>query len=146
MDQLVLIMSLYGLKLAFERLDESFTLNATEKLEKKVYHSRLRISEAKTELKKKNNEGAKKAFEYYKEKIKETEESISGIQGNDSGILNAQKMIEKHQYVLERLLESHPNNTGLKMPIIKVLNLKISLKKRPKKSLNVFKQMKENTI
>ena len=71
--------ALYGLKLAFERLDESFTLNTTEKLEKKIYHSRLRISEAKTELKNKNDEGAKKAFENYKEKMKETEDSISGI-------------------------------------------------------------------
>ncbi len=104
----------YGLKLAFERLDESFTFNETEKLDKKVYHSKLRISEAKTELKKKNDKGANKAFENYKEKINETEVSISSIQGNDSGIINAQKMIEKHQYVLERLLESHPNNTELK--------------------------------
>lgn len=105
--------ALYGLKLAFEILDESFTFNTTEKLEKKVYHSNLRLSEAKTELKKKNNEGAKKAFENYKEKINETENSISNIKGNYSGILNAQKMIEKHQYVLERLLESHPDNGGL---------------------------------
>ncbi|MFA4957383.1 MAG: DUF5667 domain-containing protein [Candidatus Methanoperedens sp.] len=105
--------ALYGLKLAFENIDESFTWNASEKLGKKVSHSRLRIAEAKTELKKNNNEAAEKAFERYKEKVKETEESISGIPGNDSGILNAQKMIVKHQYVLEQLIGSHPNNTGL---------------------------------
>ena len=105
--------ALYGLKLAFENIDESFTWNATEKLGKKVSHSRLRISEAKTELKNKNNEAAEKAFEHYKEKVKETEESILEIPGNDSGILNAQKMFKEHQYVLEQLLESHPNNTGL---------------------------------
>lgn len=105
--------ALYGLKLAFEGLDESFTLNTTEKLEKKIYHSRLRISEAKTELKKKNDEGAKKAFEYYEEKMKETEYSIAEEKDNDSGMLNAQKMITKHQYILERLLELHPNNSGL---------------------------------
>ncbi len=105
--------ALYGLKLAFENIDESFTWNATEKLGKKVSHSRLRIAEAKTELNNKNNEAAEKAFERYKEKVKETEESISEISGNDSGIRNAQIMIEKHQYVLERLLESHPNNTGI---------------------------------
>lgn len=105
--------ALYGLKLAFEGLDESFTLNTTEKLEKKIYHSRLRISEAKTELKNKNDEGAKKAFEYYKEKMKETQDSIAEEKDNDSGMLNAQKMITKHQYILERLLELHPNNSGL---------------------------------
>ncbi|MCX9081387.1 MAG: DUF5667 domain-containing protein [Candidatus Methanoperedens sp.] len=105
--------ALYGLKLAFEGLDESFTFNTTEKLEKKIYHSRLRISEAKTELKNKNDEGAKKAFEYYKEKMKETQDSIAEEKDNDSGMLNAQKMITKHHYILERLLELHPNNAGL---------------------------------
>jgi hypothetical protein len=105
--------ALYGLKLAFESIDESFTWNASEKLVKKVEHSRLRIAEAKTELKNNNNEAAEKAFERYKEKVNETEESISRISGNDSGILKAQKMIVKHQYVLEQLLGLHPNNTGL---------------------------------
>ena len=53
-------------------------------------------------------------------------------------------MIEKHQYILEELLESHPNNTGFKMHIIKVWNLKISLSKRLKEKLNVSRQTKEN--
>jgi hypothetical protein len=116
--------ALYGLKLAFENIDESFTWNATEKLGKKVEHSRLRIAEAKTELKNKNDEAAEKAFEHYTEKVKETEDSISGFSGNDSGILNAQKMIEKHQYVLEKLLESHSNNTGLQNAYNRSLELK----------------------
>lgn len=116
--------ALYGLKLAFENIDESFTWNATEKLGKKVSHSRLRIAEAKTELKNKNNEAAEKAFEQYKEKVNETEELISEIPGNDSGILNAQKMIEKHQYILEQLIESHPNNTGLQNAYNRSLELK----------------------
>jgi hypothetical protein len=105
--------ALYGLKLAFENIDESFTWNASEKLGKKVEHSRLRISEAKAELRKQNNQAAEKAFEHYREKIRETEESISDMSGTESGISNAQIMIEKHQYVLEQLIESHPNNTGL---------------------------------
>jgi hypothetical protein len=103
----------YGLRLALENWDESFTFNATEKLHKKVAHSRLRIAEAKAELKKKNSEAAQNAFEHYKEKIKETEASISEITENDSGILNAQKNIVKNQYVLEKLLESHPDNIGI---------------------------------
>lgn len=116
--------ALYGLKLAFENLDESFTWNASEKLEKKVSHSRLRISEAKGELRRNNDEAAQKAFERYREKSKETEDSIRDISGEDSGILHAQKMIEKHQYVLEQLLESHSNNTGLRNAYNRSLELK----------------------
>lgn len=127
--------ALYGLKLAFENIDESFTWNATEKLGKKVSHSRLRIAEAKTELKKKNNEAAEKAFERYKEKVKETEESISEISGNDSGILNAQKMIEKHQYVLEQLIGSHPNNTGLQNAYNRSLELKDKFERKTERKI-----------
>jgi len=127
--------ALYGLKLAFERLDEGFTFNETEKLEKKVYHSKLRISEAKTELKKKNDEGAKKAFENYREKIKETEVSISDINGTDSGIINSQKMAKKHQYVLERLLEIHPNNTGLKNAYYNSIELEDKFEEKTQKKL-----------
>jgi hypothetical protein len=116
--------ALYGLKLAFENIDESFTWNASEKLGKMVSHSRLRISEAKTELRKQNNEAAEKAFEHYREKVKETEESISDISGTDSGIFNAQIMIEKHRFVLENLSRSHPNNTGLQNAYNRSLELK----------------------
>jgi len=127
--------SLYGLKLAFEGLDESFTLNTTEKLEKKIYHSRLRISEAKTELKNNNDEGAKKAFDYYQEKLKETEDSIQGNLGNDSGIFYAQKMIEKHQYILERLFESHPDNAGLLNAINNSIELESKFEKKTDRKL-----------
>jgi hypothetical protein len=127
--------ALYGLKLAFENIDESFTRNATEKLGKKVSHSRLRIAEAKTELKNKNNEAADKAFESYNEKVKETEDSISEISGNDSGILDAQMMIEKHQYVLEQLIGSHPDNTGLQNAYNKSLELKDKFERKTERKI-----------
>jgi hypothetical protein len=127
--------ALYGLKLAFESIDESFTWNASEKLGKKVAHSRLRIAEAKTELKKNNNEAAEKAFERYKEKVNETEESISRISGNDSGILNAQKMTKKHQFVLEQLLESHSNNTGLQNAYNRSLELEDKFERKTERKI-----------
>lgn len=106
--------ALYGLKIAFENIDETFTFNASEKLGKQVAHARQRIAEAKAELRKKNNEAANKALLQYREKTNSTEDSISRYtEHENSGLLHAQEMIVKHQYVLERLLESHPNNTGL---------------------------------
>jgi hypothetical protein len=144
--------ALYGLKLAFENIDESFTWNATEKLGKKVSHSRLRIAEAKTELKMNNSEAAEKAFEHYKEKVNETEYSISGISGNDSGILNAQMMNEKHQYVLEQLLETHPNNAGLQNAYNRSLELKDKFEQKTERKIerirtnegkNIFREIKK---
>ncbi|HEX7576260.1 MAG TPA: DUF5667 domain-containing protein [Candidatus Methanoperedens sp.] len=144
--------ALYGLKLAFENIDESFTWNGTEKLGKKVSHSRIRIAEAKTELKMNNSEAAEKAFEHYKEKVNETEDSISGISGNDSGILNAQMMNEKHQYVLEQLLETHPNNAGLQNAYNRSLELKDKFEQKTERKIerirtnegkNIFREIKK---
>ncbi len=105
--------SLYGLKITFEGLDETFTFNESEKIGKKVAHARERLSETKAELNKKNAKAAEKALEEYRVKIEEAEGSVSGAATKDKGLLNAQKMIEKHQYVLEKLLEANSNNTGL---------------------------------
>ena len=105
--------ALYGLKLAFEKVDLVFTFNETEKLGKQVSRARLRIAEAKAELRKNNKDAANRALELYGEQIESANRSAAEITGNDSGIFNAQKNIVKHQYVLERLLEANPNNTGL---------------------------------
>ncbi len=105
--------ALYGLKIALENLDEALTLNANEKLRKQLARTELRIAEAKAELRRNNTEAAGRALERFQIKIEATGSLISGIAGEDAGLLNAQNMTVKHQYVLERLLESHPNNTGL---------------------------------
>lgn len=106
--------ALYGLKIAFENIDETFTFNASEKLGKQVTHARQRIAEAKAELRKNNHADANKALLQYREKTNSTEDSISRYtEHENSGLLHAQEMVVKHKYVLERLLESHPNNTGL---------------------------------
>jgi hypothetical protein len=118
--------SLYGLKIAFEGLDETFTFNESEKIGKKVAHARERLSETKAELNKKNAKAAEKALEEYRVKIEEAEGSVSGAATKDKGLLNAQKMIEKHQYVLEKLLEANSNNAGL----LRAYNNSLELEKK----------------
>lgn len=105
--------ALYGLKLAFENLDESFTYNESERIAKKLTHAELRIAEAKAELKKKNNAFAEKALEQYREKIKDIEVSVSELRDRDSGFAHSQEMIAKHEKVLQRLRDSNPDNKGL---------------------------------
>lgn len=41
---------LYGLKLALEDVDESFTANETERVDKEMEHARLRLSEVRRSL------------------------------------------------------------------------------------------------
>ncbi|NJD77082.1 MAG: hypothetical protein FIB08_08320 [Candidatus Methanoperedens sp.] len=105
--------ALYGLKIAFEDIDETFTFNATEKLKKQISHQEQRLAEAKAKLIEKKTREADRALEQYMEKVNELNATIAGYKGTDTGILNAQNMTRKHQAVLLRLLESHPDNTGI---------------------------------
>jgi hypothetical protein len=105
--------SLYGLMLAFKRLDETFTFNEREKIHKKIAHASEMLAEARAELRKNNNEAAIRALEEYRAKLDDATNTVSEASDEDASFLNEQEMIAKHQAVLAGLLESHPNNRGL---------------------------------
>ena len=104
---------LYGLKLALEDMDESFTANETERVDKQVNHARLRLSEVRRSLELNQSDSAEQALNNYWMKMNLTNATISRWGSNATGLLHAQEQIVKHQFVLEHLLETHPNNTGL---------------------------------
>lgn len=105
---------LYGLKIAFEDLDESFTFNETERLNKQMTNARLRLSEVKRELVLNNTVTADRALDLYGQKVNITQMRLAVLSSsNATGLLHAQEMITKHQSVLFNLLLLHPNNTGL---------------------------------
>jgi hypothetical protein len=104
---------LYGLKIAMEDLDETFTFNESQRMEKQLNHARLRIAEVRRELEINRTDTAQQVLELYLQKMNLTENSMVTYRSNATGLLHAQEMITKHQFVLEKLLLSHPNNTGL---------------------------------
>jgi len=105
---------LYGLKVAFEDLDESFTFNETERLNKQMNNAQLRLSEVRRELVLNNTDTANRALDLYWQKINITQMRLNVLSSsNATGLLHAQEMMTKHQMVLEGLMLSHPNNTGL---------------------------------
>jgi len=105
---------LYGLKIAFEDLDESFTFNQTERLNKQMNNAQLRLSEVKRELILNNTDAAERALDLYWQKANITQLRLAAMSSsNATGLLHAQEMATKHQSVLANLLLSHPNNTGL---------------------------------
>jgi len=105
---------LYGLKLALEDMDESFTANETERVAKQMDHARLRLSEVRRSLELNQSESAEQALNNYWLKMNLTNMTIASWRSNATGLLHAQEMIVKHQFVLEHLLETHPNSTGLR--------------------------------
>lgn len=104
---------LYGLKLALEDMDESFTANETERVNRQMEHARLRLSEVRRSLDLNQSDSAEEALNNYWLKMNLTNVTISRWNSNATGLLHAQEQIVKHQLVLENLLAGHPNNTGL---------------------------------
>ena len=104
---------LYRLQLAFEKMDEDFTFNTSEKLGKQVSHARHRINEYRAALKRNDIEAAEIALAQYVTKVNDMDKSMSKLSDKDTGFVNAQQMILKHQPILENLSISHPNSTGL---------------------------------
>ncbi len=104
---------LYGLKLAFEDLDESFTANETERVEKQIEHGKLRLAEVRRSLDLNQSDSAEVALNNYWLKMNLTNMTISRWASNATGLLHAQEMIIKHQMVLQNLLANNTNNTGL---------------------------------
>jgi hypothetical protein len=104
---------LYGLKLAMEDLDETFTFNDTQRVEKRLDHGRLRIAEVRRELQLNRADTAERALELYRLKLNLTEGSLTPFASNATGLLHAQEMITRHQEVLANLVRLYPNNTGL---------------------------------
>jgi hypothetical protein len=105
---------LYGLKIAFEDLDESFTTNETERFNKQLNNARLRLSEVRRELALNNTADADRALDLYWQKTNMTQLRLQTFAAsNETGLLHAQEMVAKHQLVLANLLDTHPNNTGL---------------------------------
>jgi hypothetical protein len=104
---------LYDLKIAMEDLDETFTFNDSQRVEKQIEHGKIRIAEVQRELQLNRPEIAERALEQYRQKLNLTEGSLSPFSTNTTGLLHAQEMITRHQEVLANLILTYPNNTGL---------------------------------
>ncbi len=113
----------YGFKIVIENLGETFTFNESQKLEIQLEHARNRIAEAKAELRNRNDNSADIAMDSFVEKIQAVDDRITGIDRNDTGLLNAQNETVKHRFVLEHLLDDHPNSTGLRRALNNSLRL-----------------------
>jgi hypothetical protein len=117
---------LYGLKLAMEDLDETFTFNDTQRMEKRLDHGRLRIAEVRRELQLNRVDTAERALEQYRLKLNLTEGFLNPFTSNATGLLHAQEMITRHQEVLAGLVLQYPNNTGL----LRAYNNSLSLEQK----------------
>jgi hypothetical protein len=137
---------LYGLKLAMEDLDETFTFNDTRRVEKQLDHGRLRIAEVRRELQQNRGETAERALEQYKQKLNLTEGSLTPFTSNATGLLHAQEMIARHEEVLASLVLQFPNNTGLLRAYNNSLSLERKFEKKTEMRFSRFTEKDNKTV
>ena len=113
---------LYGFKIAFENVDESFTLNQSEKLEKEIQRTELRLAELKAALAANKTDAANRTLDLYWQKLNQTEDTLDRMgfndtgnisAPNDTGLKNALENLNRHQVIFQNLMQTYPNNTGL---------------------------------
>ena len=126
---------LYGLKIVIENLGESFTFNESTKLEIEFEHARNRIAEAKSELRNRNDDAANIAMDNFVEKIQAVDDRLTGIEGNNIGLLIAQNEIVKHRFILEHLLDDNPNSAGLRRALNNSLRLEDKFESKTDRSV-----------
>ncbi|MEN6609871.1 MAG: DUF5667 domain-containing protein [Methanoregulaceae archaeon] len=104
---------LYGLKLTFEKMDESFTFNSSDRLAKQLYHADNRLSEAESAFLQNNTADAERALSGYYDDTNATAATLAGLPPGAPGLRDAERTMETHQQVLGQLITAHPNSTGL---------------------------------
>ena len=97
--------ALYGLKIAFGNIDETFTYNDSERLGKQVSAARHRIAEVRAEMDNGNEKAAGLALGHYKNKTDEIEATLDRSDINATGLMHARQMMLKHRNVLQNLIQ-----------------------------------------
>lgn len=95
---------LYGLKIAFENMDEAVSRSADAKLDKQAAHAEERIAEAKSMIEKGKPEAAEKAMEGYTAKAAAIDGTATKPDVTEEGLQRARQMIRKHERVLQGLI------------------------------------------
>jgi len=113
---------LYGLKIGLENMDQAFTFNASERLEKQSLAADRRLAEASAEMKKGNDAGAAIALGYYNKKIQNMGATVSSLGEGNPDVENAQQMMSGHQVQINNLIQLQTKNANESTALTIALN------------------------
>lgn len=113
---------LYGLKIAFEKIDEAVSLSADAKLGKQVAYAEERIAEAKAMIEQRKLEAAEKAMEGYTAKAAAIGETATKPNVTEKGLQHAHLMLSKHETVLQGLIGDPNMSEQYKPALQRALN------------------------
>ncbi|HIH45390.1 MAG TPA: hypothetical protein HA257_10100 [Candidatus Methanoperedenaceae archaeon] len=94
---------LYEIKIIFEDLDEAFTVNATDRLNKKLAHAEERLAEANRMARQGKASAVGRVLSHYEEEIGDIE-STDSTAITEKGLEIAYTRIQNHEFVLRGVL------------------------------------------
>jgi hypothetical protein len=103
----------YGLKLSMENLDEAFTADETERMEKLMVHAEIRISETRTMLKYREFTSADRSMEAYREKLNQASGELDHPGITEEDLVPVQKTMFRYHAILEDLQSAYPESATL---------------------------------
>jgi len=96
--------ALYGLKIAFGNINETFTYNSSERLGLQVSRARHRIAEARAEINNGNDKAAGLALGHYKRVMDNIGDNVNGSDINSTDLVKANEKMSKHQNTLQYMV------------------------------------------
>ena len=102
---------LYGLKIALENAKEAFSFGKEARLEKQLAHAETRLDEAQAMGDQNRTRAMERAMERYEVKLGQINETVFKGNVSKNYTEHAMNMTQKHQGVLNGLLERIDNGT-----------------------------------
>ena len=96
--------ALYGLKIAFGNINETFTYDSSERLGLQVSRARHRIAEARAEIRNGNDKAAGVALGHYKKMMDNIGDNVNGSDINSTDLVKANEKMSKHQNTLQYMV------------------------------------------
>jgi hypothetical protein len=122
---------MYGLKIVFRNMDETFTNDVTERFGKQISSARQFIAETITELNEGDEENAAIALGYYRNKIEDIDHTLAGSNLNSLDLTYANEMTQKNcEAIEENLATKNFANIRTRNGLENVLNQSLQLRNR----------------
>jgi hypothetical protein len=104
---------LYGLKLSFEHLDQSFTANTTVRVEKQMHYTENRLVEAEQAFRANRTGVAEQALGQYLRDLDATLRTIASINASSPDNARAKEVAARHLATLNRTIARYPGRVDL---------------------------------
>lgn len=114
---------LYGIKRLFQQLDESFSLNSNDKLDKMLAHADERVSEALAMAQANNTDGFESALDGYEDLIDSINDTMENDDVGDEEYSDVGPRLDRHMWTFQNMFNNTTLNNETRYSLAKMFNV-----------------------